>query len=255
MVDDDQLRRGARIGHQRLRLALAGKITAATRRFLVHNFHPRSDLLSHLPESGAVGVQTYVKTRRQGKASFCGWPPCKWTLTGCRRFVRTEAKKITMPSSRRRNLTVWVLRLLVFACAVLFGLGITLPFVEFERLFVFSRAVSLSGLVESLWTGGDAGLAVVVGLFSIALPSVKLAILCAEVAGLAPAAGARWHWLLAHMSRWSLMDVMLVALAIFAVKTSGLGDAITQPGLWCYAASALLAGLLPVLSERYFAEK
>ena len=41
-----------------------------------------------------------------------------------------------------------------------------------------------------------------------------------------------------------MMDVMLVALVIVAAKTSGMASAFTQPGLWFYAASAIMAGLL-----------
>ena len=55
----------------------------------------------------------------------------------------------------------------------------------------------------------------------------------------------RWAGVL---SKWSMMDVLLVALVITAAKTSGLAEAIVQPGLWFYAISALCgaiaAGLL-----------
>lgn len=42
------------------------------------------------------------------------------------------------------------------------------------------------------------------------------------------------------MSKWSMLDVVLVALVIFAAKTSGLAKAFTMPGLWFFAASAIL---------------
>lgn len=44
--------------------------------------------------------------------------------------------------------------------------------------------------------------------------------------------------------KWSMMDVLLVAIVIAAAKTTGLANAFTQPGLWCYAASAMISGLL-----------
>ena len=44
-----------------------------------------------------------------------------------------------------------------------------------------------------------------------------------------------------------MMDVMLVAIVVFAAKSSGLANAVSQPGLWFYAASTLIAGLLPAL--------
>lgn len=37
---------------------------------------------------------------------------------------------------------------------------------------------------------------------------------------------------------------MLVAIVIFAAKTSGMAEAFTQPGLWFYAGSAVMTGLL-----------
>lgn len=52
------------------------------------------------------------------------------------------------------------------------------------------------------------------------------------------------HALVPFLSKWSMMDVLLVAIVIFAAKTSGLAEAFTQPGLWFYAASSMLAGLL-----------
>ena len=52
----------------------------------------------------------------------------------------------------------------------------------------------------------------------------------------------RWAGMI---SKWSMMDVLLVALIIFGAKTSGLASAISQPGIWCYALSA---GLLAIAS-------
>ncbi|MGO7917473.1 paraquat-inducible protein A, partial [Rhizobium ruizarguesonis] len=45
-----------------------------------------------------------------------------------------------------------------------------------------------------------------------------------------------------HLSKWSMMDVLLVAIVIAAAKTTGLADAFTQPVLWCYAASSMISG-------------
>jgi paraquat-inducible protein A len=55
------------------------------------------------------------------------------------------------------------------------------------------------------------------------------------------------HRLLGAVSKWSMMDVLLVALVIFAAKTSGLADAFTQPGLWFYATSVATAAIATVL--------
>jgi paraquat-inducible protein A len=47
-----------------------------------------------------------------------------------------------------------------------------------------------------------------------------------------------------------MMDVMLVAIVITAAKTSGLADAFTEAGLWCYAGAALMTTLVQWLVAR-----
>ena len=124
--------------------------------------------------------------------------------------------------------------------------GLVLPLVRFEKLYFFDETPSLVDIVVSLWGQGSGGLAVLVALFSIVFPIVKLFGMALEATALAPADGkANWlARLLPVLGKWSMMDVMLVALVIVAAKTSGMASAFTQPGLWFYAASAIMTGLL-----------
>ena len=126
--------------------------------------------------------------------------------------------------------------LLVMASASL-ALGVTLPLVRLERLWLLESDASLIDIVVGLWGEGEALLAAIVALVSIAFPALKL-VLVQALAIEARAEPPRW---LQQLSKWSMMDVVLVALAIFAAKTSGLAVAGTMPGLWFYAASAALA--------------
>ena len=125
--------------------------------------------------------------------------------------------------------------LLVLASAFL-ALGVTLPLVRFERLWLFEDAPSLLGIVEDLWLGEERLLAAFVVLVSIVFPCAKL--LLAQVTAIDRSAPPRW---LAGLSKWSMTDVLLVALAIVAAKTSGLAEAVTEPGVWFYAGSAICA--------------
>jgi paraquat-inducible protein A len=127
---------------------------------------------------------------------------------------------------------------LLLVAAVSFGLGIALPLVRFEKLFFLAETPSLLGVVYGLWEKGDAVLALVVGLFSVVFPLVKMFTVyeAAYGAGRFPA----WARVL---SRWSMMDVLLVALIVFAAKTSGIASAVSQPGVWFFAASTLLVAL------------
>ena len=56
--------------------------------------------------------------------------------------------------------------------------------------------------------------------------------------------GVWFSRLVPFLTKWSMMDVLLVAIVIFATKTSGLAQAFTQPGLWFYAGSSLAVAAL-----------
>lgn len=134
---------------------------------------------------------------------------------------------------------------LLVLSALSLAFGMVLPLVLFEKLYFFAETPSLLGIVASLWAQGNQLLAVIVGLLSIVFPIVKLI----GVAFEATSQGDGKHdrllaGLLPLLARWSMMDVMLVALVIVAAKTTGIASAFTQPGLWFYAASAVMTSLL-----------
>lgn len=143
----------------------------------------------------------------------------------------------------------WMLVTALVLAPLFFGLGVVLPLVRFETLYFFDRSPSLLGVVAALWAGDDAVLAVVVALISIVFPVIKMIAIAAEALGEGfDSAFARS--VLPQLSRWSLMDVVLVALVIVAAKTGGIAQAFSQPGLWFYAGSALIAALAHALAER-----
>ena len=141
---------------------------------------------------------------------------------------------------------IWVKAVLLVLAPMLFALGVVLPLVRFEKLYFFVDTPSLVAIVVALWRDGNAGLALLVGLLSIVFPAIKLVGLAAEAFAVSGSAarGGLLHALVPFLSKWSMMDVLLVAIVIFAAKTSGLAEAFTQPGLWFYAASSVLAGSL-----------
>jgi len=139
-----------------------------------------------------------------------------------------------------------VLSLAIPIAAFCFALGITQPLMRIDRLFLFTDQPSLLAIVAGLWNGGDVVLAGLIALFSLAFPAVKLLLLQLAVRG--PLAGVP-GWLHA-LSNWSMLDVVLVAIVIFSAKTSGLATAITLPGLWFFAASAIITAIASTLVRR-----
>jgi paraquat-inducible protein A len=132
-----------------------------------------------------------------------------------------------------------VAAILFVLAPLLFAFGITLPLVTFEKLYFFEDNPSLLAVVSSLYENGDYALSGLVGLLSIVFPLVKMVAVAAEaLAG--PGGKSNWFArLVPFLSKWSMMDVMLVAIIIVAAKTSGVANAFTEAGLWCYAGSAL----------------
>ncbi len=140
-----------------------------------------------------------------------------------------------------------LLPVMLFVATFCFALGLVLPIATFERLFFLTERPSLLEIVASLWTGSDYFLAIVIALFSIAFPAAKLLVL-----HMASADGAQRH--LVHragaLSKWSMMDVLVVALAVFAAKTTGLASAAAQPGIWFYGVAALLSAVIAILLKK-----
>lgn len=128
-----------------------------------------------------------------------------------------------------------------------FALGLTLPLMRFERLYFLEDRPALIEIVQTLWSDGEPVLAGLIALFSIGFPAVK--ILLTHIAVLSGGRG-RSLSLLSAVSKWSMLDVMLVALVMFAAKTSSLADAAVLPGLWFYAAATLSTALAAFLCKK-----
>ena len=136
--------------------------------------------------------------------------------------------------------------LLVLVAAAALALGLVTPLMTLERLYFFTETPSLIEIVRGLWAGDDLLLAVVVGTVSIVFPAAKLVWLQLVAVGVTRRGLRHLH----ALGRWSMMDVLVVALVVFAAKTSGLASALAQPGLWFYAAATLAAAISALLLER-----
>ena len=142
-----------------------------------------------------------------------------------------------------------ILPLILFAATISLGLGLVLPLIRIDRLLLFTDEPSLLAIVAGLWTEGEMLLSLVVVLFSVVFPCLKLGLLHVAAYGEGDAHHGVPAWLRA-LSNWSMLDVVLVALVIFAAKTSGLATALTQSGLWFFAASAVLTAASSALLKQ-----
>ncbi len=136
---------------------------------------------------------------------------------------------------------------LLAVAAFSFGLGITLPLVSLDKLLFFTETPSLKTIIEGLWEQGEIVLALVILAFSVLFPAIKILLLHIAVYR---GRKSRSLAVLSVVSKWSMMDVLLVALVIFSAKTSGLATASAMPGIWFYGSATLASVIASAMVRR-----
>lgn len=148
----------------------------------------------------------------------------------------------------------WTRRLAILALAgalVCLYAGVRLPIIELKRFFVFEDGYSILSMIATLADGGEWLLALIVGLFAIVFPLAKIAALGVVLTRfVSPERKALIARLVDALGKWSMLDVLVVAVLIVAVKITGLQKAATQPGLYLFVASIALTFLASRFARR-----
>ena len=130
----------------------------------------------------------------------------------------------------------------ILLCLWAWWQGVTLPLMTVEKLWVFEDSYSVLAILETLRAEGDTLLYVLVGLFAVANPVLKMGGMLVIWAGL-DVRGRKIIWAFRAVevvSKWSMADVFVVALLVVIAKTSGvLADARVEDGLAWFAGSAV----------------
>jgi len=145
--------------------------------------------------------------------------------------------------------------LLVLAMGLLLA-GLQLPLLTLEKFYLFSNTVSLYSALVQLGSQGEWGLFLLVGLFSVVFPLLKLTMLAMIwnlEAGNSASHRRHLHWL-SEYSRWSMLDVFVVALLVVSVKLGALAQAHVREGIYFFAASVVMTMLLSNWIGRHAAE-
>ncbi len=153
----------------------------------------------------------------------------------------------------RHPLTGVLVNLLLLLALALLALGLKLPLVSVEKFWFFGNTVSLLSAISQLWQGGEKGLAVLIGAFSLVFPVLKLLLLFfiwnfEDSRGLRHRRHLKW---LNSYSKWSMLDVFVVALLVVTLKLGMLAHARVEFGLYAFAASVILTMLVSAWIGRY----
>ena len=139
----------------------------------------------------------------------------------------------------------FLLSLTIMAATVCLVLGVTMPIIKLDQLYIFTDQHSLVSIVSALYQDDELFLSGIIVIFSVFIPVLKLVYLLAAATipeddelGRAQIL-KRMEWL----GKWSMLDVLILALMIFYTKSSGIADAASQPGIYLFTASVVLTML------------
>ena len=151
-------------------------------------------------------------------------------------------QEAAQPSSTMRN---FAFSFLIILATVFFALGVMLPAIRFTTVFVWTNQHSVATIIWALYKNEEFFLCFVIFMFSIFFPFMKLFYLLTLVTSPDMPAEFRnksisaMEWL----GRYSMTDVMVLALMIFYINASGYTEASVLPGIYFFAASAIMTML------------
>jgi paraquat-inducible protein A len=118
--------------------------------------------------------------------------------------------------------------------------GLLLPALTVTELRLFDTVYSVLGGLQALRKAGDWLLFVLILAFSIVLPYAKLALLAWVWRRGRPAGSHKALELIEGLGRWSLLDVLVVALVVVTLRGNFFVRTQLEPGVYLFAAAAML---------------
>lgn len=136
------------------------------------------------------------------------------------------------------------LRFLFIVNVGAFVCGIFLPLLTVSKLVLIKNTFSVASGIRQLLLADQYFLFVVIALFSLAFPSVKLMSLGVCLFARNARQAYRVLAWTNVVGKWSMLDVFVVAVLVVAVKLAGLASVQMREGLYFFAASVILTMLI-----------
>lgn len=190
----------------------------------------RCGLVHRMPEGCSPTVLNYSESRIRNRIVICNRCHAPLIRTLSPAVMRTRVAALTISS------------LALFPPAVL------LPIVEVEQLGHHHRSSLLGGILE-LFQLGEWRIGCIIFLFSIVFPLAKLLILlelsCLQF--LQSKQRMLAYRCMEHAGKWSMLDVMLLAILVMWIKLQGLVAFQFGPAIFAFALSVSI-GLFAAIS-------
>ena len=140
--------------------------------------------------------------------------------------------------------SVLLVRFGIIIATLLLVVGLISPMLTMSQFYFFESSFSVIGGVWSLLLDGQVILAVIIALFSIVLPFLKLGLLYSATLGKDSEQQKKMLTLMHDYGRWAMLDVMVVAILIVTVKLGAVASIETHWGLYVFALAVLLIMVL-----------
>ncbi len=166
-------------------------------------------------------------------------------INGAKQGAEAPAHHETILVAKKQPFRNFVLSFLIIVATVFFALGVILPVIRFTTIYVWTAEHSIATIIYALYQDGEHFLCAVLFVFSILFPFLKLFYLLTLVTSpdLSPEFRQKSISTMEWLGRYSMTDVMVLALMIFYVNSSGYTEAVVQPGVYFFAASAIMTML------------
>ena len=183
--------------------------------------------MSAIHTCSCCGLAQNVPEIAPGMRASCA--RCHTSIRACRLIARSNSRTAAF----------------ALAALILYPLAVTLPVLKVQQMGHHTESSILEG-ISTLMAEGQIIVGVVVLLCSVVFPLTKLAALLTLSLGGASMITAHHHkaWvyhLVEWTGRWGMLDVLLVAILVAALKLGNMVEVTAGPGAVAFCATVLLS--------------
>jgi paraquat-inducible protein A len=120
--------------------------------------------------------------------------------------------------------------------------GIFLPFTTVTKLWLFNNQISVYRGLIVLWNAGELFLFLILFVFTICFPFVKMNCLLALwfYPGLTADRARAFYKFVSHLGKWSMLDVFVVAILVLTIKSTNVASIHVGIGFFLFFLSVML---------------
>lgn len=137
----------------------------------------------------------------------------------------------------------WDIDLLLWTSVITLGIGLFAPILTFKKLLFYKSTVSIYSVLLGLLQEKEFILFLIIFVFSVVFPVAKnLSVAYVRYKRPEPAKKMnKYLHNLSQISKWSMLDVFLVALLVVIVRLGVFGKVTVRWGIYVFAAAVILS--------------